>query len=706
MRRQSEMARSSLFVPRIVNSSGLVGVVLLLSVWTAASAGAGKSDGELYKAEVRPLLARYCFECHGQDVTEADIDLSTFESLAALRSQTQVWVKVRRMLDTNQMPPKDASQPNDKERTQLQTWVREFLAGEAKSRAGDPGPVLLRRLSNAEYTYTIRDLTGVDLLNPTREFPIDGAAGEGFTNVGSGQGMSPAMLRKYLDAAKGVTEHVVLLPEGIRFSPHTTRRDQTNELLAEIQAFYRRFTADGGGSAVNLQGIRFTTNQGGMLPLERYLAATLEEREFLKRGEKSIEDVARQRSLSPKYLTTLWNVLSRKPDAQRPSPLIDPLREKWLAASSNDVGKLAAEIKSGQDALWKFNSIGHVGREGGPTSWMEEVAPPVVTRQELRHKLIVGKQESGNGSDVVFYLVAGDNGDGNASDFVVFQQPRIEFVAINNQSARKPIMLRDLRGLASRTENTIASQVGRTTEYLDAAAELHKTPTTAQAIAREQELDPEILAKWMTLLRLGERSAPTISGHFTNKITRGANNASINGWGSAQTPSLLTNSSQEAIAVGTPVLPARGVTMHPSPTLDSVLAWRSAIDGQFVITGLIADADNKCGNGATWQLEHDSATGRELLASGVIENGEEHKFKLDAALAVRRGDVVSLVINARDKSHICDTTHVSLTLTEAEGERRVWDLSNDVVDKVLPSESAARFARQRRRLAFLRSGIE
>ena len=35
----------------------------------------------------------------------------------------------------------------------------------------------LRRLNNAEFTYTIRDLTGVEL-DPTRDFPVDGAAGE------------------------------------------------------------------------------------------------------------------------------------------------------------------------------------------------------------------------------------------------------------------------------------------------------------------------------------------------------------------------------------------------------------------------------------------------------------------------------------------------------------------------------------------------
>ena len=84
----------------------------------------------------------------------------------------------------------------------LLQWVNEFLTLEARARAGDPGPVVLRRLSNAEYTYTLRDLTGVDSLQPAREFPVDGAAGEGFTNTGNALVMSPTLIGKYLDAAR------------------------------------------------------------------------------------------------------------------------------------------------------------------------------------------------------------------------------------------------------------------------------------------------------------------------------------------------------------------------------------------------------------------------------------------------------------------------------------------------------------------------
>src|SRR5206468_12445112 len=104
---------------------------------------------------------------------------------------------------------------------------------EAYANAGDPGPVVLRRLNNAEYTYTVRDLTGVDL-QPAREFPADGAAGEGFTNTGNALVMSSALFTKYLDAAKGIAAHAVLLPDGVRFSRGTTRRDWTDELLGQI----------------------------------------------------------------------------------------------------------------------------------------------------------------------------------------------------------------------------------------------------------------------------------------------------------------------------------------------------------------------------------------------------------------------------------------------------------------------------------------
>ena len=57
---------------------------------------------------------------------------------------------------------------------------------------------------------------------------------------------------------------------------------------------------------MNLQGIVFNTNDGGRLPLETYLAATLAERDALATGARTIAAVAKERGLNAKYLGTLW----------------------------------------------------------------------------------------------------------------------------------------------------------------------------------------------------------------------------------------------------------------------------------------------------------------------------------------------------------------------------------------------------------------
>ena len=202
-----------------------------------------------------------------------------------------------------------------------------------------PVPVVLRRLSNAEYTYTIRDLTGVDL-NPARDFPTDGAAGEGFTNTGNALVMSPALLTKYFDAAREISQHAVLLPDGFRFSPSISRADWTQDLLAQIRALYRKHSEAGGASRVNLQGIIFNTNDGGRLPVERYVAATFDVAAKLDIApashrsassvpesdvQRAIGEVAAKEGLNAKYLGILWKTLTDN----EPSLLLDALRAKW-----------------------------------------------------------------------------------------------------------------------------------------------------------------------------------------------------------------------------------------------------------------------------------------------------------------------------------------------------------------------------------------
>ena len=129
-----------------------------------------------------PLVRKYCFECHSTAVKKSGLDLQRFAAPADLRKDIKPWEDVIERLEAGDMPPPGKPRPTAAEKQRLIAWIHGVLDAEARVQAGDPGYVPMRRLSNAEYNYTIRDLTGVDL-QPTREFPADGAAGEGFTNA-------------------------------------------------------------------------------------------------------------------------------------------------------------------------------------------------------------------------------------------------------------------------------------------------------------------------------------------------------------------------------------------------------------------------------------------------------------------------------------------------------------------------------------------
>lgn len=375
------------------------------------------SLGSDYRRQVRPLLRRFCLECHATAVREGELDLERFATIRDLRADEGVWLKVVEMLDLGEMPPEDAEQPTPSEREGLRTWVEQFLHAQALDRAGDPGPVVLRRLNNAEYTYTVRDLTGVPL-DPAREFPSEGAAGEGFTNTGNALVMSPGLLRKYLDAGKEVAAHAVLLPDGFRFSPNTTRRDWTDESLAEIRAFYSDFSvverlADHYGYGMSHLG------NAGRLPLDRYFAATLAERDSLKAGDKTIEAVAEERGLNAKYLGILWSTLT----GDDRSLLVDDLRSHWRSAKPDGAAALTRHVLDWQKGLWTFNPVGLLGRKGSRSRWMEAVSP-MLAQHELRFQ-IPAPREGEEAQEFVVSLVAGDAGDGNEQDFVVWTQPRL-----------------------------------------------------------------------------------------------------------------------------------------------------------------------------------------------------------------------------------------------------------------------------------------
>lgn len=369
-----------------------------------------------YEKEIRPILAEYCLKCHSTEKQKGDLDLERFVSMAEVKKHPDVWADVLEQLASREMPPKDKPQLSAEQRRQLASWTQGTLDEIALASAGDPGPVVLRRLSNSEYLYTIRDLTGVATLNPTKEFPVDGAAGEGFDNAGAALVMSPSLLAKYFDAAREIAGHAVLLPDGLRFSAATSARDWADEILADIRAFYARFTEAGGATALNLQEVKVETNAGGRLPVQRYLTVLLENRDALRSGKVALPDVAHANNVNAKYLTVLWQGLT---DPQ-PSPVLDQIREKFRTGAPSEAAAITQQIQAWQQYLWRFFSVGHIGKKNRSEGWQQPWTP-LASHQELRLRLPAPVE----GKDVLVYLVANHAAHAGDHDAVRWENARL-----------------------------------------------------------------------------------------------------------------------------------------------------------------------------------------------------------------------------------------------------------------------------------------
>jgi len=243
---------------------------------------------------VQPFVKQYCFACHSGAKPAAGFDLKSYTDMAKVVEDHPRWALVREKLMAKEMPPKQMPQPPAEAREQIVNWIQTMRASEARKNAGDPGPVLARRLSNAEYDYTIRDLTGVDI-RPAREFPVDPANTAGFDNSGESLTMSPALLKKYLQAAHDVADHMVLTPDGIDFSPNPMLVDTDRDKYAthRIVNFYLRQPTD---YADYFQAAwRF-----------KYRAA-------LGKPSATLASTATDAKVSAKYLPMIWQLLEETP---------------------------------------------------------------------------------------------------------------------------------------------------------------------------------------------------------------------------------------------------------------------------------------------------------------------------------------------------------------------------------------------------------
>lgn len=376
------------------------------------------ADEERLAGPALAFLRQYCIACHAGTSAEAQVDLERMSREEHLGAAFKTWDRVVRALRDGNMPPKNEPQPTAGRRDATARAIETALAAYIGRHAGDPGPVVIRRLTSAEHAYTIEDLVGLDL-GLEQGFLSDSVGGEGFTNFGGAQFMQDSTLERYLEAARKVADHAVVGAGPITFFSHPGQTGRELSAIARIQQLYRE------------HGFRTAAGEGAqpfgldLYPRAFFVAWQYRNRATLGLGDATIAELARREALSLRLAEHVGNAL-HVPNATFPLSLIV---SKWQSLPRPDESGAELKARAACDALgrqlreWQNKLAAITGDE-------EEAAVLTAGDVEIRrtHSFRAGLAWADDATDAVFELsITSAAADPAIGALVVWRNPRLRF---------------------------------------------------------------------------------------------------------------------------------------------------------------------------------------------------------------------------------------------------------------------------------------
>jgi hypothetical protein len=302
------------------------GAIPLLNASSSTDADADLA--RRFSQTVRPFVSSYCTGCHSGPTPAAGYDLKRYSTMESVVQDFGQWALVLRKLTAHEMPPKRMKQPPEELRLQVIEWITAVRKNEARKHVGDPGPVPARRLSNAEYNYTVRDLTKVDL-NQAREFPVDPANQAGFDNSGESLTISPALMSKYMDAGRRVTDHMVLKPDGFSFAPFPmlVETDREKYPIQRIVDFYDHQPTDFAGYFQSAWRYKHRATFG--------------------QPSATLDSIAAQTKVSARYLALVWQALEQTKEEVGPLVKLQAMWRQLPNPKGNQAEIARADVREG-----------------------------------------------------------------------------------------------------------------------------------------------------------------------------------------------------------------------------------------------------------------------------------------------------------------------------------------------------------------------
>ena len=155
---------------------------------------------------VRAFVDSNCLDCHTGDDAEGSLDLQNL-STELNHDNFESWVRIFDRVESGEMPPKDAQQPESRERKKFVDASSEWLKTHQQEDYQRRGRVQGRRLTSRQLERTLHDLLGIDI--PLASMMPDEPRTNGFTTVAAGQSFSHFQMQTHLKVVDAALDEAV-----------------------------------------------------------------------------------------------------------------------------------------------------------------------------------------------------------------------------------------------------------------------------------------------------------------------------------------------------------------------------------------------------------------------------------------------------------------------------------------------------------------
>ena len=154
-----------------------------------------------YEAQIKPILANFCVDCHGPDTKEGNVQIDTLDPNLHTGKDVDWWNEIFAVIGKGEMPPPDSEQLSEADRKRIFDWLSGELQSASIVRRQSGSHSAFRRLTRYEFDHALQDLLGLPW-NFAKDLPPEPVSPDGFLNSSDQLHMSVSQFETYQRLAR------------------------------------------------------------------------------------------------------------------------------------------------------------------------------------------------------------------------------------------------------------------------------------------------------------------------------------------------------------------------------------------------------------------------------------------------------------------------------------------------------------------------